>query len=168
MPLDPDYELWATQHALVDAQELQVLEFSHPAWGPDSLWLTNRGIDFPARTEDGRAFVAVAVNFTIDLPRSGASTQQELLIHLDALGGQIVNQIRQLSDEQRKTAIVCTYRIYLDTKPDLPVLDPLVFEVLSATANRTIAELRCAATILPNVAAGTRYTLDRFPTLAYL
>lgn len=167
MPLDADYELWATQHGFIDAQEVQVLEFKHPAW-PDSLWLTNRGIDFPATTEDARSFVAVAVNLTIQLPESGASTQQEMVVQLDALGGQVVQQIRQLTPEQRKQAINVFYRVYLDTKPALPVLDPLAFEVLSVSANRSVAELRCAASVLPNVAAGTRYTIDAFPTLAYL
>lgn len=166
MPVDPDYELWATQHALIDAEELQVLEFSHPTWG--SLWLTDRGIDFPAKTEGDLAFVAVAVNFTIELPKSGDSTQQEMTVRLDALGGQVVNQIRQMSDADRAIPIACIYRVYLDTKPDLPVLDPLEFVVLGVTATRLVAELRCAAELLPNVAAGIRYTIDNFPTLAYL
>lgn len=165
--MDSDYELWATQHGLIDAQEVQVLEFTHPAW-PASLWLTDRGIDFPATTEDARSFVAVAVNLSIQLPQSGASTQQEMVVQLDALGGQVVQQIRALTPDQRKDAILVVYRIYLDTKPALPVADPLAFEVLTVSANRAVAELRCAASVLPNVAAGTRYTIDTFPTLAYL
>ena len=166
MPTDPEYERWATQHAHIDAQQIQVLQFAHPKWG--SLWLSDYGIDWPAMTEDGLAFTALAVAFTVELPKSGNSTQQELLIRMDALGGQVISQIRAFTDAERRIPIIVTYRVYLDSQPGAPVTDPLEFLALDVSATRLAVELRCAATILPNVAAGVRYTIDRFPTLAYL
>jgi hypothetical protein len=48
------------------------------------------------------------------------------------------------------------------------VLDPLDFFLIDLSATRLVVEMRCAASILPNIAAGIRYTLDTFPTLIYL
>ena len=52
MPTDPDYELWLTQHALIDSQAVEVLEFRHDSWG--SLWITGYGLPFSGVTEDCR------------------------------------------------------------------------------------------------------------------
>lgn len=161
------YELWLTQHDLADVAQAQVLEFQHNSWG--SLWVTDYGSEFTARTAPGAAeFTALPVAFTLDRPQSGQSTQQDLTIKMDALGGRVLGYIRGLSDMQRRTPVRVLYRIYLDNDLTRPVLDPLSFELRDLAATRLVTELHCAVTTLPNVIAGIRYTLDTFPTLAYV
>lgn len=161
------YELWLTQHGLQEVAAAQVLEFQHPAWG--SLWVTDYGSELEASVAPGAAaFVALPVPFTLDKPQSGQSTQQELVIKMDALGGRVLGYVRGLSDAERQTHVRVLYRLYLDNDLSQPVHDPLIFELRDLAATRLVTELHCAATILPNVIAGTRYTLDAFPTLAYL
>lgn len=161
------YELWLTQHDLQDVAQAQVLEFQHPGWG--SLWITDYGSEFEGRTAPwAAAFTALPVAFTLDKPQSGQSTQQDLTIKMDALGGRVLGYIRGLSDAQRRTPVRVIYRVYLDNELNQPVMDPLVFELRDLSATRLVTEMHCAVTALPNVAAGTRYTLDTFPTLSYV
>jgi len=166
MPVDPDYELWATQHALVDVQCVQVLEFQHQKWG--SLWITDYGAQFTGKTETNVSFTAEPVAFRVDPPKSGVTTQQEFVLRMDALGGYVISNIRNMTDAERNIPIKLVWRLYLDSKPNAPSLDPLDFYIVDVSATRLVVEIRAAATILPNVAAGIRYTIDRFPTLAYL
>lgn len=161
------YELWLTQHDLQEVAQAQVLEFQHYAWG--SLWITDYGSEFTARTNAGSApFAALPVAFTLDKPQSGQSTQQDLTIKIDALGGRVLGYIRALTEAQRRAPVKVLYRVYLDSDLTQPVLDPLVFELRDVAATRLVTELHCTVTTLPNVIAGTRYTLDNFPTLAYV
>lgn len=161
------YELWLTQHDLQDVAMAQVLEFQHPAWG--SVWITDYGQELEARTAPWAvAFLALPVPFTLDKPQSGQSTQQDLTIKLDAVGGRVLAYIRSLTDVQRRTPVKVVYRAYLDSDWTAPVLDPLIFELRDMSATRLVTELHCSVTVLPNMIAGTRYTLDSFPTLAYL
>lgn len=166
MPVDPDYAKWLAQHSLPDAQAVQVLEFQHPKWG--SQFLTDYGAGFSGTTETAVAFTAQPVAMQLEKPSSGATTQQELSVKMDALGGYVIDQIRQMTDAERDIPIKLIWRVYLDTKPGAPALDPLDFLVLDVSATRVVVDLRCAANLLPNVAAGIRYTLDKFPTLAFL
>ena len=162
-----DYELWLTQHDLADVAAAQVLEFQHPAWG--SYWITDYGQELEAHVAPGgAAFVALPVPFTLDKPQSGQSTQQDLTIKMDALGGRVLGYIRDLTTAQRDIPVRVLYRIYLDNDLSTPVLDPLVFELRDVAATRLVTELHCSVTVLPNQIAGSRYTLDSFPTLAYI
>ena len=161
-----EYELWATQHGSADAQAVQVLQFTHPKWG--SLWLTDYGAAFAAVTEGAVAFEAVAVAFEVELPKTNNTTQSELLLRLDALGGFVMSQVRAMTDAERKIPIGLTWRLYLDTHRAAPQIDPLAFIIVNITGTRLVVEFHCAASALPNIAAGSRYTLDKFPALAYL
>lgn len=167
MSVPSDYALWLTQHDLQEVAMAQVLEFQHPGWG--SLWVTDYGRELEARTAASAVpFTALPVAFTLDKPQSGQSTQQDLTIKLDALGGRVLAYIRGLSDAQRRTPVKVIYRVYLDNELLHPVLDPLTFELRDISATRLVTELHCAVTVLPNMIAGIRYTLDAFPTLSYL
>jgi len=161
-----DYELWATQHGLIDVQQLQVLEFRHSTWG--SLWITDYGVPFVGTTEAAVQFQAVPVAFTVELPKQTTTTQSELTLRMDALGGYVINNIRNMTDADRTEAVGVFWRAYLDNRPSVPALDTLQFVLVDVQATRLAVELRCAATMLSNVQSGTRYTIDRFPTLAYL
>jgi hypothetical protein len=162
-----EYELWRTQHGLQESQGVQVLEFQHAKWG--SYWVSDYGAAFDARTEGGVNFTADAVAFELELPKENNSTQSEMTVRMDALAGFVVAQLRGMTDAQRQQPITVILRFYLDTSaPRVPVTDPLSYLVIDVAATRLAVELRCAATLLPNIAAGTRYTMDKFPTLAYL
>ena len=91
-----------------------------------------------------------------------------MTVKIDALAGYVMSQIRAMTDEDRETAITLVWRVYLDTKPAAPAMDQLDFTVIEVTATRLVVEFQCAATILPNIGAGIRYTMDKFPTLAFL
>jgi hypothetical protein len=161
-----DYELWATQHGGIDSQSVQVLEFVHPKWG--SLWLTDYGAQFAAKTETAFDFVAEPVGFEVELPKQNTSTQSELNLRLDALGGYVMQQVRAMTDAERTVPIGLNWRLYLDNKRNAPQLDPLAFVVTNIGGTRLVVEFQCAATAFPNIASGTRYTIDNFPSLAYL
>jgi hypothetical protein len=161
-----DYELWATQHGMAGAQLVQVLQFSHP--GMTDLWVCDYGVPFEGTSEAPTAFTATPVSFTCELPASNPTTQQELQIKMDSLGGAVVAYVRGMTDAQRALPVQVFYRVYLDTDPGAPCLDPLQFVVTDLSATRIAAQINCAATVLPNVGAGIRYTIDQFPTLAYL
>lgn len=161
-----DYELWATQHGGVDAQAVQVLEFVHPKWG--SLWVCDYGAKFAATTEGAVAFVAEPVAFEVELPKQNSTTQSEMTLRLDALGGYVMSQVRAMTDLERTVPIALNWRLYLDTHPAAPQLDPLSFVIVNIGGTRTVVEFQCAATAFPNIAAGVRYTIDNFPSLAYL
>lgn len=161
-----DYQLWATQHGLADAQLVQVLEFQHPHWG--SIFVSDYGIDFAATTEAAVAFTASPVSFTVDLPTSTPTTQQDMTIKMDALGGLVMGNVRALSDAERQVPIVVILRFYLDADPGAPCLAPFTFIVLNISGTRLVVQFICAATLLPNVAAGIRYTIEDFPSMAFL
>lgn len=161
-----DYELWATQHGMADAQLVQVLEFQNGAWG--SAWVCDSGPPFSGTTEGAVAFTADPVAFTIELPTSNPTTQQSMVIKMDALGGTIMAKIRAMTDAQRANPITVIYRAYLDKDFAAPAVAPLSFVVLSISGTRLVVQMDCAATVLPNIAAGIRYTIDQFPTMAYL
>jgi hypothetical protein len=161
-----DYELWATQHGGIDSQAVQVLEFLHPKWG--SLWLSDFGEPFAATTEGAVAFTAVAVGFDVELPTQSGTTQSEMILRVDAIGGYVLSQVRAMTDAERTIPIAIKWRLYLDTHRAAPQLDPLAFVVINITGTRLVVEFQCAATALPNISSGTRYLIDNFPTLAYL
>ena len=160
------YELWATQHGNADVQAVQVLEFTHSKWG--SLWLTDYGMQFAGVTETAVAFTAEPVGFEVDLPSQTSTTQSELNLRLDALGGFVMSQVRAMTDAERSEAIGLVWRLYLDTEHDAPQLDPLAFAVVNIIGSRQVVEFQCAASALPNIAAGSRYVIDHYQTLAYL
>lgn len=161
-----DYELWATQHGLADVQGVQVIEFAHYKFG--SFYVSDYGAKFGALTESAVPFDAEPVAFELDLPKQQNSTQSEMTIRMDALSGFIMSQIRAMTDDERKIPIAVILRFYLDNERDAPTLDPLAFVVINVNATRVAVELSCAATILPNIAAGTRYTMENFPSLSFL
>jgi hypothetical protein len=89
-------------------------------------------------------------------------------LRLDALGGFVMTQVRAMTDAERKIPIGLNWRLYLDTHRAAPQTDPLAFIVTNISATRLVVEFQCSASALPNIAAGSRYTLDKFPALAYL
>lgn len=161
-----DYELWATQHGLSDVQAVQVLEFTHSKWG--SFFVTDYGQRFAGKTHGDLDFEAEPVAFEVELPKEQNSTQSEMVIRMDALSGFVMQQIRAMTDEERAEAINVIWSLYLDNDHDAPTVDPLSLVVMNVNATRIAVEMTCAASMLPNIQAGTRYTIDRYPSLAYL
>lgn len=168
--LDPLYAQWLTQHGQVRAQAVNVLEFTHlapaPAFAP--LYVSDFGEPFTATLETAVEITAQALGFTIDSSLDNLTTQQRLVIRMDAANGLVMDQFRALTLDDLQYAVTLTHRVYLDTKRTAPVMDPLVLYVTRLDATRLAVELEASDEPFPNISTGLRYTLERFPTLAYL
>jgi hypothetical protein len=170
---DDSFALWLTQHDNVRAVAVNVLEFRHLKWGtggePGSIWVSDFGDPFAATTEDPPiAFTADPLGFQIDVAADNVTTEQRLQIRLDNVNGIVAQQLRALDDDDIQTAVQVVYRVYLDTDPSKPQIDPLTLVVTNARMSRPVVELEASADLLPNVQAGIRYTIDDFPTLVWL
>ena len=165
--IDRDYSLWLTQHGQANAVAVSVLEFRHDtAFAP--IFVSDYGESFAARTETAVDFVAQPLGFVVDLAADNVTTEQRVLIRMDNANGLVMETLRQLTPAQLQTPVTVIYRAYLDTKRTQPALDPVTLYVTNITGTRLAVEVEASADALPNVTAGFRYTLDRFPSLAYL
>lgn len=163
---DAAFAEWLTQHGQVKAQGVNVLEFYHPAFF--SHFVSDYGEPFAARTETGADFIANALGFEIDLAGDNVSTEQRVLIRMDNANGAVMDQIRSLTPDDLQVPCRCTYRAYLDTRRNAPAYDPLVMYVTRINATRLAVELEASTEAFPNITAGIRYTLERFPSLSYV
>jgi hypothetical protein len=164
---DSAFALWLTQHGSETSVPVNVLAFSHPKWG--TLYVCDYGEQFSGQLEaGGGAFVAEPLGFTIDVAAFDATTQQRAVIRMDNVNGLVARQLRSLTDEDLLTPVALTYRVYLNTKPQAPAIDPLNLFVVNAASTRAMVECEAAPDYLPNVGAGRRYTYDEFPSLVYL
>lgn len=163
---DESFALWLTQHGNERAVAVNVLEFVHDKWG--SLFVSDYGEPFAATTEDARDFEAGAIAFVIEVAADNVTTEQRIMIRMDNVNGLVANQLRSLDDEDIQTAVQVIYRVYLDTDRASPVIDPLALYVVNATMTRPAVEIEASADVLPNVQAGSRYTIDDYPPLVWL
>jgi hypothetical protein len=164
---DPAFQEWLTQHGQVTAQAVNVLEFYHPAFG--SKFVSDYGDPFAATTEDARAFTADPLGLVFDAAADNMTTEQRVVIRLDNANGLVMDQVRALTPAQLKDdPLMVTYRGYLDTKRSAPAFDPLKLYVARVNATRLVVEIEASMEVLPNITAGVRYTIDRYPPLAYV
>jgi Domain of unknown function (DUF1833) len=171
---DTEFSKWLTQHGNERAVAVNVLEFSHPAWGPGggvpgSIWVCDYGEDFTATTEaPPRDFTALPLGFVCELTSDNVSTEQTVTLRVDNVNGLVAQQIRALNYDDLQKPVEIIYRAYLDIDRAAPAIDPLNLFVVNVAMSRTVVEIEGNADVLPNIQAGTRYTLDGFPSLAYL
>jgi hypothetical protein len=164
---DDDFALWLTQHGSERAVAVNVLEFIHPKWG-GSLWVSDYGEVFTATTEAAVTFDAQPLGFTADIAADNVSTEQRVTLRLDNANGLVAQQLRSLDDTDLQTPVQVVYRAYLDTNRAAPAIDPLSLLVTNVLMNRLVVDVEASADVLPNVSAGVRYIVDKFPPLAYL
>ena len=170
---DREFNLWLTQHGNERAVAVNVLEFQHEKWGPGggvigSLWVSDYGDPFEATTEAAVDFTAEPLGLTIDVAADNVTTEQRIMIRLDNVNGAVARELRSLDDDDIQTRVFVVYRAYLDTDRSTPAIDPLSLVVTGVRMNRPVVEVEASADALPNVSAGTRYTLEDFPALAFL
>lgn len=170
---DKEFALWLTQHGNERAVAVNVLEFRHEKWGPGgglpgSLWVSDYGEPFTAKTEGGVDFTAVPLGLTIDVAADNVTTEQRIMIRVDNVNGAVANELRSLDDDDLQKPVGVVYRAYLDTDTTAPAIDPLTLYATNVRMNRPMVEVEASADALPNVGAGTRYTLEAFRALAYL
>jgi len=172
---DESFALWLTQHGNERAVAVNVLEFVHEKWGPGggvpgSIWVSDFGEPFAASTEETppRAFVADPLGLVIEVAADNVTTEQRIAIRLDNVNGLVGAQLRTLEDEDLLLPVRVIYRAYLDTDRSAPAIDPLALYVTTVALTRAVVELEASADYLPNVSAGTRYTIDDFFPLVYL
>lgn len=167
---DAQFARWLTQHGEPRAQGVNVLQFSHERVPPafPTQYVSDYGEPFAATTETGVHFVAEPLGFLIDIAADNLTTEQRVMIRMDNANGLVMDQIRRMTLDDLQRSIVITYRVYLNTKRTAPAFDPVVLYAARINATRLAVELEASADQLPNVTAGIRYTLERFPSLAYL
>lgn len=171
---DAEFAKWLTQHGNERAVAVNVLEFRHTAWGPGggvvgSIWVSDYGEVFTATTEPPEVtFDADPLGFIAEIAADNVSTEQRVTIQLDNANGLVAQQLRELDDDDLQTPVQVVYRAYLDSERGAPAIDPLTLFVVNVNMTRLALECEASAEVLPNVGAGTRYTLDLFPSLAYL
>jgi hypothetical protein len=168
---DAEFAKWLTQHGNERAVAVNVLEFLHPKWnvGGHGIFVSDYGETFTATTEPTAfTFDAQPLGFTVETAADNVSTEQRVTIQLDNANGLIAQQLRSLNDADLQTPVSVVYRAYLDTDRSAPAIDPLTLFVVNISMTRLLVECEASADVLPNIGAGTRYTLDRFPPLAYL
>lgn len=168
---DSDFAIWLTQHGNERSVAVNVLEFKHPAWdvAGHGIFVSDYGDDFVATTESPAfTFTAAPLGFTADLATDNTTTEQRVVLRLDNANGLVAQQLRALDDTALQTAVQVIYRTYLDTKRTAPAIDPLTLFVTNTNMTRLIVECEASADVLPNVGAGSRYTLDNYPPLAFL
>jgi len=163
---DHDFAVWLSQHGQERAQGVNVLQFEHPKIGVH--WITDYGDEFLARTEGAEEFTALPVGFTFDYAADNLTTQQSVVIRIDNVHGLVTSLLRELDLDDLQTALVVTYRAYLDTKRNAPAYDPLTLFATDVRMLRAAIEMEVSADQMPNVTAGIRYTFDRFPPLVLL
>jgi hypothetical protein len=161
-----EFALWLTQHGQMRAAPVSVLSFVHPKFG--ELHVSDYGEVFEARKETGEAFTAQPLGFVVDVATENLTTEQRALIRLDNANGLVMNQLRLLDLDDLQEPVTVVYRTYLDSRRTAPAIDPITLYVTDVKATRLAAEIEASADALPNVTAGIRYTIDRFPALAYL
>jgi hypothetical protein len=165
---DDDFARWLTQHGNERAAAVNVLQFRHPSF-PADLWVSDYGVPFTGQTEaPAVAFTAVPLGIDINVVADNVTTEQRVSIRLDNVNGYVAQQLRALNDDDIQDAVEVIYRVYLDTSPNEPSIDPLALFVTSARMTRPLVELEASADALPNVRAGIRYTIDDFPPLVFL
>ena len=136
---------------------------------PRDIRFRTYGEDFTATTEaPAFTFTAQPLGFTVEIAADNVSTEQRVTIQMDNANGLVAQQLRSLTDADLQTPVSVVYRAYLDTDRSGPAIDPLTLFVVNTSMTRLAVECEASAEVLPNIGAGTRYTLDRFPPLAYL
>jgi hypothetical protein len=169
---DSAFALWLTQHGSERSIAVNVLQFSHAKWNATTgpIYVSDFGEDFTATTEPPTsvAFTATPLGFMIDATADNVSTEQRIMVRIDNAHGAVAQQLRSLTDEDLLTPVSVTYRTYLDTDRSGPVIDPLTMYATNINMNRLTVECEITADYLPNVGAGTRYTIEDYPPLAYL
>lgn len=163
-----EFALWLTQHGQERAATVNVLEFAHPAFVGGAIVVSDYGEPFTAKRETGVEFTAQPIGFTVDRAVDNITTEQRVIIRLDNANGLVMSEVRKLTLDDLQDAVTVVYRTYLDTRRNAPAIDPLTLFVTDIKGTRLAVEIEATADSLPNVTAGVRYTLEKFPTLAYL
>ena len=146
-PLDPAFALWLTQHGQVRQQAVNVLAFEHPAFEPQ--FVSDYGEEFAGRTEAAEDFIAAPLGFVIDRAADNLSTEQRIVIRMDAANGVVMDQFRALTLDDMQEPVTVTYRVYLDNKRTAPVIDPVVLYVMQVNATRLAVEVEASTEIYP-------------------
>jgi hypothetical protein len=166
MAIRDEYRRWLAGHEGVDVVAVGVVQFYHPAFG--SEWVCDYDQDFTGVTEGGVTFTAKAVAIEAQVPDVGEATEQRVTLRMDALAGLVIPKLRALSAADRVTPVKVTLRWYLDNDPARPARDPFDLVCVEVRAVRMVVEFDCAVSPLPNLQAGIRYDLTRFPQLAFI
>lgn len=134
-----------------------------------TFYLCDYGQDFSAKDEDGNSltFTAVPMKFGVESRKN--TTEQRLVVTLDALEGQVYAQLKAITDSERSDPINVTYRQYQDNDLSGPAIDPpSEFILVGASCDVGRVTLELTTTTAPQKRCGQYATVRLFSALKYL
>lgn len=97
------------------------------------------------------------------------TTEQRLTVTLDALEGQVFNELKAITETERFDPIRVIYRMYLDNDTSGPAIDPpSEFILTGAACDMGRINLELSTISAPQRRCGQYATVDKFPALRYL
>ncbi len=159
-----EFKEWLSS-APSDGIPIDTVDIFHPRWG--HIYLARWRSPITVRLETGAYVSFRAADFFIEqLPIEGG-TGQNIKALLNGLDGALYSEIKAMTVADRMTPILVTYRLYLNTLLDFPLVNPPpVLEVSLAAADRDRVSLELSPSALPNILSGKYYLIKDFPGLS--
>lgn len=144
---------------------IDTIEIRHPRWG--SIFLARWQGPITARLENSSVVTFQPADFFIEQIPIQEGTGQTIKALINGLDGAIYEQIKAMTVADRMTAILVTYRLYLNTMLEFPLVNPPpILEVSLASADRDRVSLELSPSALPNILSGKYYLIKDFPGLS--
>lgn len=151
--------------APADGVPIDTVEIFHPKWGP--IYLARWRTPVTAKLETGVFVSFQAADFIIEQIPIEEGTGQTIKALINGLDGALYEQIKGLTVAERQTPILVTYRLYLNTLLQFPLINPPpILEVSLAEADKDKVSLELSPSALPNILSGKYYLIKDFPGLS--
>ena len=164
-----EFSTWTGYDTPEEAQQVNALEISFDFVGPSPFYICDYGQPITLRHEDTNLVPYDSIAFHIEKQEVGPTTQQDILIHMDGMNGQLYSILKSLTPEDRQKDITITYRTYLDTMADVgpAFVPPPQYILKDASANFGTLKMIARGSALPNQRSGLIYTPTEFKTLYF-
>lgn len=147
-----------------DDQLLDCLELRHPGWSQPVV-LVNSFQSLRVRFEDGRAFDARPLGFSVDLPAAGTQGRQDMSILIDNVSAEVW-QLLETAQAQPQFPITVVWRAFLRSDLSAPCAQPLTLAAYQVTANLSGVQLSAQRSdAINNRWPGVVYRPQRWPGL---
>lgn len=150
---------------------VETIQVKHPLWG--DLFFANWDSDFGATISQGLATGAsvtfASSRFYFEPATIEDGLEQATQLVVSSLGGILYGELKKMTNEDRRTPIQITYRLFFHDDGSTPLFEPApVWTVHAIEANRESikAELRSAPLRIQRI--GEYYTKSQFPVLVYV
>jgi hypothetical protein len=149
--------------------QLETLEISHSAFSQTYYLIRNATQGITATDEDDNERFFEYCPMTLDAPEPKDDLDQILTVTLGDLGSIVAKEIKNvLAANAANEFPVCKYRTFRSDNLDAPLFGPLVLEIRKVPMKQGGASFQAKAPSLNTTRTGERYSIERFPMLAYL